>query len=854
MVVQHNLQAMNANRMLGITTGAAAKSTEKLSSGYRINRAADDAAGLSISEKMRKQIRGLDQASANAEDGISSVQTAEGALAEVQDMLQRMNELCVKAANGTNSKTDRQYIQDEIDQLVSEIDRVAETTKFNDTYLLKGDEVQGKTKTYIVDYSTSYTANQVSNATSNALALDKKVNYTGSNNVFMVDKNILTTDSSVAMSADKIGTGEDITKYMIKDGYIPQHSYSLKNDPVTNSVMVKYTPNAPVNKLGIKNNTTQLNGKSFYLAGSTNALTASELKTLINTYAEFSIDADGNGSVSWASNAPAYYSEPNVDPVHQTNAQSKLITDVDLQKGLSDKDLYIYSEDGLYKTNSDTDIVPLTEEELEAYFDKDTGAYYSSNGTTTPLYAFRENTTTNNWEKYAVSAGTTGKPDISGFVTSKKIDNGLYEDAAGTELTDTDLADAFDDDGNYLGGLFAYDQTGNRVEISAGDNKIWNYVNKTTTMVEDPSPANPPVNNARAQFNATSYVAFVTVELNSTVTNGSNGTVNSTETKYDLSTDGITDTVRANKELYVYNRATGTVTHLNAGDEMTKYLNDDNTMNNKYALLGILDGPTGTSNAVQLQMLGATDGNGDGIADKQVSFQWDNNYIERDTSKKQLYDVDGKEVSGMALNKFFDENGNYMGGLYTTSQARVIDQVFPDEATGTQAYLNVSNALSSGAAAVISDFINISSTEVAENLNFDLHVGADSDRENKLTVDITSLTSAGLGIDKLASHNIGIVDDTGNNATDAIDVVAAALQKVSTQRSALGAVQNRLEHTIKNLDNVVENTQAAESAIRDTDMAEEMVAYSNNNVLQQAGQSMLAQANQANQGILSLLQ
>ena len=138
MVVQHNMQALNANRMLGITTSAQAKSTEKLSSGYKINRAADDAAGLSISEKMRKQIKGLDQASTNAQDGISAVQTAEGALTEVHSMLQRMNELAVQAANGTNSETDRQSIQDEIEQLTTEIDRVAETTKFNEAYLLKG--------------------------------------------------------------------------------------------------------------------------------------------------------------------------------------------------------------------------------------------------------------------------------------------------------------------------------------------------------------------------------------------------------------------------------------------------------------------------------------------------------------------------------------------------------------------------------------------------------------------------------------------------------------------------------------------------------------------------------------------
>lgn len=137
MVIQHNLTAMNANRMLNVTTSAQSKSAEKLSSGYKINRAADDAAGLSISEKMRKQIRGLTQASSNAQDGVSAVQTAEGALTEVHSMLQRMNELAVQSANGTNSQTDRKAIQDEIDQLTSEIDRVSETTKFNETYLLR---------------------------------------------------------------------------------------------------------------------------------------------------------------------------------------------------------------------------------------------------------------------------------------------------------------------------------------------------------------------------------------------------------------------------------------------------------------------------------------------------------------------------------------------------------------------------------------------------------------------------------------------------------------------------------------------------------------------------------------------
>ena len=144
MVVQHNLTAMNSNRMLGLTTATQAKSTEKLSSGYKINRAADDAAGLSISEKMRRQIRGLTQAVANAQDGISAVQTAEGALGEVHDMLQRMNELAIKAGNETLQSVDRKYIQQELDQLKSEIDRVQTTTTFNEQKLLNGEFSDGK--------------------------------------------------------------------------------------------------------------------------------------------------------------------------------------------------------------------------------------------------------------------------------------------------------------------------------------------------------------------------------------------------------------------------------------------------------------------------------------------------------------------------------------------------------------------------------------------------------------------------------------------------------------------------------------------------------------------------------------
>ena len=410
MVVQHNLTAMNSNRMLGLTTKTQAKSTEKLSSGYKINRAADDAAGLSISEKMRKQIRGLTQASSNAQDGISAVQTAEGALNEVQDMLQRMNELAVKSANGTNSADDRQYIQDEIDQLTTEIDRVSETTKFNEAYLLKGDST--------------------------------------------------TTDKAT----------------FIQSGYAV--------------------------------------AKDLYAEGSDAALTTAQLKEALEKGQKIYTDTAANGQ----------------------------------------------TDDKIAKANRD--------------------------------YAY--------------------------------------------------VTKLYDKDGK---------------EVSA--------------------------ENVLAGKNA----------------------------------DGTT--------------------------AAQKYYTSD-------------AGETGNTNNANVAIAVA----------------------------------DAKKTDGTGYLEQFDVNGK---------------------------------------------------------LSFNLHVGADSSSNNKIGVEISSMSAAGIGVKNLKV-------DTEYDATAAVDCISAAIQKVSTQRSALGAVQNRLEHTINNLDNVVENTTSAESQIRDTDMATEMVKYSNNNILAQAGQAMLAQSNQANQGVLSLLQ
>ena len=198
MVVQHNMQAANASRVLNVTAGQQAKSTEKLSSGYRINRAADDAAGLSISEKMRKQIRGLDRASTNAQDGVSAVQTAEGALNEVHSMLQRMNELAVQAANGTNASKDVQSIKDEIKQLNTEITRIADTTDFNGKKMLKSGQDEVKIFVgYTSDAQNNISiANKDLNAVANAISADAFMKAQSNKATSAQAQNFLSTISS----------------------------------------------------------------------------------------------------------------------------------------------------------------------------------------------------------------------------------------------------------------------------------------------------------------------------------------------------------------------------------------------------------------------------------------------------------------------------------------------------------------------------------------------------------------------------------------------------------------------------------------------------------------------------------
>ena len=602
MVVQHNLTAINANRMLGITQGTLSSSTEKLSSGYKINRAADDAAGLSISEKMRKQIRGLTKASSNAEDGISAVQTAEGALQEVTDMLQRMNELAVQASNGTNSTTDRQSIQDEIDQLTTEIDRVAETTKFNETYLLKGN-ADGTSSSQLVNaHDAGLAGKLVDNGKTAKFTVDSKLNE-GDKVTIAGAEYTIGTDAAGKSGTDgykKIPAAADITKVSAGD------SITQKSTGISYTVVDKATVN-------------DLTGTDYEITAGKSTFTVTH--------------ADGSTSVYDAIN--------NADDAKNVIAKELAAGSTQLKEG---------------------DSVTI-------------------NGNTTTFLA-------------------------------------------NTPATASDFAD-----------IISKLDDGAKVQIGRNDG------NNTKTAVEYTVGSKTDVVNK----------VYTVADLANLIQDGDDVNIATNAKDYDAINEagakGITISTN------------GTV-----------------DVANKYTAVGNV--------------------------------------------KSENSDVISKAD---ALQKIADELQK-ASSIGTDTAATVVNN---NDGTFE---------------------INKGSVEVKDKLNFSLHVGADADMTNKITVNLESMSAAGLGI-----KGINVNDETGMSATYAVDSIEDAIKKVSSQRSALGAVQNRLEHTIKNLDNVVENTTAAESQIRDTDMATEMVKYSNSNILAQAGQSMLAQANQSNQGVLSLL-
>jgi flagellin-like hook-associated protein FlgL len=628
MVVQHNMQAANANRMLNVTTSAQSKSTEKLSSGYRINRAADDAAGLTISEKMRKQIKGLDRASTNAEDGVSAVQTAEGALTEVHSMLQRMNELATQSANGTNSTTDRKAIQDEIDQLTTEIDRVSETTKFNETYLLKGDTDGATSKVKLNAHDAGLAGKLTDNGNGTA--------------TFKADTLAVGDKVKIAGKEYTIGKSADSADYAKKD------TIKATVDGVGDSVTSGNTTTTIVAKVRTADATDTGTGKLGALANDASGKWA---------VGDSIVDANGD---TWTYSA-------SMDIANNAST------------GGSDK--------GFYKTNSD--------------------------GTTTTKAV--ANTTD------LLKAGakiTTASTD-----TTLKQLNGLevVDDLGKNEVSIADTT-----------GITAL-QNG----IKAGDTVTVNGTTKTVT--------------AEAPKTYDEIKALTALDTKDTA-------------------------VKIGSKSYKIGTST---------DEATGYITKDDF------LAAIKDGDKVTV--------------GTNVYTAIIKSSDDDSITLEDAYSKMAKELETASSIGADTAATVKNNGN---GTFDITKGTV---------------------------------------DVKESLSFNLHVGSDTDMTNKITVNIDSMSSAGLGIK-------GIKADTEQDATYAIDAITDAISQVSSQRSSLGAIQNRLEHTINNLDNVVENTTSAESRIRDTDMAEEMVNYSKNNILAQAGQSMLAQANQSNQGVLSLLQ
>ena len=637
MVVQHNMQAANANRMLNVTTSAQAKSTEKLSSGYRINRAADDAAGLSISEKMRKQIRGLDKASSNAEDGVSAVQTAEGALTEVHSMLQRMNELATQAANGTNSDTDRSSIQDEIDQLTTEIDRVAETTKFNETYLLKGNVGGTSSKKYV-------------NAHDAGLA--GKLNDNGDGTAtFNLDKALADGDK-VTIAGTQYTIGSTTAS---AEGYGKLDTLKTKTMNVGDSV-------------------TTVAGKTYTL-------------------------------VDKAENKAASYADGDKIKIDGTE----------------------------YTIGTTTSLAGATLTAADAY--KLVGEALQN----------------------GKEASITSKAKATGIYAAGAVDIKLVSSLADGEVSSLDA-----------GGTAGKAVTADEFATKAGGAAL---VKGDTVTIKGQSTVATTEEPA-----AMKTIKDVVKQLQ----NGDKVTIGTTE----MTISDKTDVGAGNYTV----------------DDVLALLNDKDKVKIE---------ATSTEGTSALTTAGLKDGTDYSAVETKVVSD-DKNVI----SAKEAYSKMADELAKAS-------------------------SIGTDK--GSEATVKSNN---SG-----SFTITKGTAEVKDSLSFALHVGADADMTNKITVGIDSMSAAGLGI-----KGLNVNDDTGTAATYAVDSIADAISKVSAQRSSLGAVQNRLEHTIDNLDNVVENTTSAESRIRDTDMAEEMVNYSKNNILAQAGQSMLAQANQSNQGVLSLLQ
>ncbi len=716
MVVQHNLQAINSNRLLGITQGTLSGSTEKLSSGYKINRAADNAAGLTISEKMRKQIRGLTQASTNAEDGVSAVQTAEGALTEVHDMLQRMNELAVQAANGTNSESDRQAIQDEISQLTTEIDRVAETTKFNEIYLLKGNADGTKSENLVAAHDAG---------------LDGKLVDNGDGTYSFKLENALKTGDSVKIGGQEYEIGEskdklDYVSISTVTGWGQASAGNIYDGEITTTTMASTEGSRAALKLKDGDSITNSNGEKTTFV---EKLTAEDVVKHLGT----------NALTSWANN----------DSITIKSADGTIST-------------YTISAAAGVKTDLEKGIIAQADVENEL----------------TSL--LKAGTTIVDIHNAAIDNGAAGEFNNIIGMKIEELEEGEVNIFATKTANQEKLKEY------AIGQYYSQAEVGDKIVLGGKEQQI---------VAGSPST----FDDLKSALEKLGEGAWVVV---------GEDTLTGKPNVYQIATGQGEAPIEKTVDGYQKLTVDQILARIKDGDTVRTY--------SKTNKAGLKD--EATNNGVNSVVTSSTiaDGRLDKMLTADMLKQAENVYTALDGNKKNITKAEAYDMMTEEL-----EKASSIG----TDKAAEVEHLGDGNFNIKQGSVTYTDAL-----------------------NFSLHVGADADMTNKIMVNIESMSTAGLGI-----KNLNVKDATGAAATYAIDAIADAVAKVSSQRSALGAVQNRLDHTIKNLDNVVENTTAAESRIRDTDMATEMVQYSNANILAQAGQSMLAQANQSNQGVLSLL-
>ena len=818
MIINHNLGAMNANRNMGINQASASKSMEKLSSGLRINRAGDDAAGLAISEKMRGQIRGLDQASANAQDGISMIQTAEGALSETHSILQRMRELAVQSSNDTNVAVDRGEIQKEMDQLTSEVSRISNNTEFNTQKLING----GITDSGIKSATFHVGANAGQSITLSINAMDAKS--------LGITRDVSTTSIDVNNNAAKVASvssdAVDVTKslgdgkYQVEVARVAAGSTSA-TDARGNTVddLVSGTSNADTNiTLTYTDHGTAATNTGAALAGAKDMSTATSLKVngqVVDLKAVIALGTVANAATS------------------EVDITTALQSDLDAALG---KDKYNVTVDALHKIT-----ITSAQTGSDAKVDL-TG----SNTTSAGLLGFSSTAAGTN------GAATGGVKDwvatgsLGGVVSpTNNTVNGLTVDitkapttaVAGDTLTVKGFKDAT---------VSAQLMTGVGAGAGVPYVKVSNGAIATTaaTFATGTATANTNITLtyqgtvADTEATATALtigVPTLTFDMGTAVSGGNaNGIIVKVDTAdsgaadpsaaWDASSNTITVKLGNDSASNITAKLTAAITDLGTNSVITKF-----------------DGTT-----VDLAAFTATASAAIDIAD--VTAPLTTTFSGGANAKVAGWTASGdltgafaadKVVNGLTLDFSDITTGAAVTGETITISANVSKEV-GDAVTVDQ---------KNGGSYVLGDANGLGQAKVT-------FAGGQA-TAGKSTIDITTnvATAAKLEDGKMTNATVvgGLDVSTQSKASAAVTTLQTAIEKVSSERSKLGAYQNRLEHTIANLGTSSENLTTAESRIRDVNMAKEMSQFSKNNILSQAAQAMLAQANQQPQQVLQLL-